>query len=75
MNKHDDGGQAFPVQNGYEASTVQGMSLRDFFAAKAMPVHMHALSNADTGGEANWHALIARLAYETADAMLKERSK
>lgn len=61
------------------ANTVQPamseLNLRDYFAAKAMAEHMRALSNADTGGASKWHALIAKLSYETADAMLKERSK
>lgn len=69
-DKINDGGPAFPLQSigpdfppGYA-----GMSLRDYFAAKAM----HALVqercfpyDIDTG----------RLAYEIADAMLKARMK
>ena len=70
MNKHDDGGQAFPVQNGYEASTVQGMSLRDYFAAKAMAA---MTEGSWPGGDDRPE--IAKRAYAMADAMLKERSK
>ena len=33
MSKHNDGGPAFPV--GYNGSVQGGMSLRDYFAAKA----------------------------------------
>ena len=81
MNKHDDGGHAFPqhepINNEMhpDYGTDRGMTLRDYFAAKAMASHMHALSTATTESAAAWHAMIAKLSYETADAMLKERSK
>ena len=53
----------------------QGMSLRDYFAAKAMQgiwANATALAQMPLGAEA---ASIASVAYEMADAMLKERSK
>ena len=37
MSNIDDGGPAFPT----EAFMVGGMTLRDYFAAKAMPVCMN----------------------------------
>ncbi len=49
------------------------LDLRDYFAAKAMPVHMAALSTWDAGSPEDWHNEIARLSYATADAMLKAR--
>ena len=49
------------------------MTLRDYFAAKAMPVHMAALSTWDAGSQEAWQNEIARLSYATADAMLRAR--
>jgi len=50
-----------------------GMTLRDYFAAKALPAHMAALSAMTVESPASWHAEMARLAYATADAMLEAR--
>lgn len=52
-----------------EGSFLQeGMTLRDYFAAKAMPIVFSA-KNMDCNSDA------ARWAYSMADAMLKEREK
>lgn len=76
----DDGGPAFPVKVGRDALPLQvsndqfimpGMSLRDYFATKAMqgilagdhPI-THELNACDT---------VTSVAYEFADAMLKAR--
>jgi hypothetical protein len=64
MSKHD-GGHAFPQQ--YDDQ--DGMTLRDYFAAKAM----QGMFAADTSKSAIPESDKARLAYEMADAMLKER--
>ncbi len=57
----NNGGPAFPTGTAY-----QGMSLRDYFAAKAMQgILFEGLDPAET----------AQHAYEMADAMLKEREK
>ena len=70
----DHGGPAFPVPlNPGEHYGVHGpadgMTLRDYFAAKAM---QGALANPEVketaGARSEW-------AYEIADAMLKERAK
>ena len=70
----DHGGPAFPVPlNPGERYDVHGpadgMTLRDYFAAKAM---QGALANPEVketaGARSEW-------AYEIADAMLKERAK
>lgn len=71
MRKQDAGGSAFPLHN-HGAQTlgldVTGMTLRDYFAAKAMQTYMISeIWNPDTYKDA------ARLAYRVADAMLKER--
>jgi len=72
---HCDGGPAFPVWelngNGQPEMTGFGLSVRDYFAAKAMaaiiaePLPMHTqMSGAD---------IVAHAAYMMADAMLKAR--
>lgn len=70
MTVKDDGGAAFP-QSGFERWAPQGgMTLRDYFAAKAMQ-SMVAAEFAGTHAETYW----AESAYKMADAMLKERAK
>ena len=58
---------AFPVND----SNIMGMTLRDYFAAKAM------VSLILDGGYANkdWPNNISNDAHKVADAMLKERAK
>lgn len=61
------GGSAFPCAADVNPDGIQsGMTLRDYFAAKAM----HALLVADGTTRFDQRA---REAYEMADAMLKER--
>lgn len=72
----NDGGSAFPVVN--QMGTQSGMSLRDYFAAKAMQGWL-----ASYGDEASHPARygngaaddLARDSYAIADAMLAEREK
>jgi hypothetical protein len=52
------------------AEAVGGMSLRDYFAAKAMQV---CLAQANSFPDEHWRDGIARDAYVMADAMLKAR--
>ena len=71
MSKPNDGGQAFPYSSG-----TPGMSLRDYFAAKAMQARMKNLG--DHGHQTKeevdeCRASTARMSYEIADAMLKAR--
>jgi hypothetical protein len=73
MSAHDNGGPAFPANHFDLADGEHGMTLRDYFAAKALPAHMAALSTMTVESPAAWHAEMARLAYATADAMLKAR--
>jgi len=74
-----DGGNAFPLMVDPSAGTdvrnrASGMSLRDYFAAAALPLidetfgGMNRLPHLTT-------ATVAVLAYEVADAMLAERAK
>jgi len=67
----DTGGQAFPNEgfNGW-GQPEKGMTLRDYFAAKAMQSMNARPDYADTPADA-----IALDAYELADAMLAERSE
>lgn len=60
------GGPAFPFAFTDEARVSDGMTLRDYFAAKAM----HARLTTYTG---TWFEGVAEEAYKAADAMLKER--
>jgi hypothetical protein len=48
-----------------------GMDLRDYFAARALPILMHA----DTKIWEGHHEIHAEQAYKFADAMMKAREK
>ena len=64
----DTGGPAFPVVTTHESYvSAEGMTLRDYFAAKAMQA---LLANADNF--MGWDTIPAD-AYEMADAMLKAK--
>ena len=64
-----DGGTAFPIDENCSTPGCDGMSLRDYFAAKAM------LSLTEPTDASVFFKTTARMSYELADAMLKERSK
>lgn len=81
-----DGGPAFPSDELHQAADTdvyqqfQGMTLRDYFAAKAMQAmvnsefEMYAVEHKHPGGMGvgeRW----AQQAYQMADAMLAERAK
>lgn len=78
-----DGGPAFPVAT-FDPQTfhpktedelrrlLSGMTLRDYFAAKALQAAICGLA---TRGETYSYAECAALAYEQADAMLKARQQ
>jgi hypothetical protein len=78
MTNKETGGPAFPAPAGVSHITEQGMTLRDYFAAKAL---QGMLANAgpydpewaeDSPGHKHaW--LIANLCYAYADEMLKAR--
>ena len=73
MNTTDNGGPAFP--RNHAANGHNGMTLRDYFAAKAMAAHIsrHPL---DVGGIGYpFDETMAEWAYQQADAMLDERAK
>jgi hypothetical protein len=70
------GGPAFPVTD--DASDIPGMTLRDYFAAKAMPATMAEFEDGwkqhayESETFLQW---AAERAYAMADAMLKARER
>ena len=78
MSNTNTGGPAFPTKRrvqraGYltdEYEPCGGMTLRDYFAAKAMQALIIANGPAPQGG---WPTYAERTAYLVADAMLKAR--
>ena len=75
-----DGGPAFPFtqDGGFFKEGYKGMSLRDYFAAKALqgilsdPRNMRIANEKEPSCEVDF---IAKVSYQFADAMLKEREK
>jgi len=70
MSNTNDGGPAFPTSDpNYETKYAgEGMSLRDYFAAKAMQGLLACPMQPQSGPD-----MYARDAYALADAMLKAR--
>ena len=67
--KINDGGPVFPCEIG---TTTKGMTLRDYFATKAI----EGAASGDGGlPDSSYCQLIAKRAYELADAMLKARGQ
>ena len=62
-----NGGPAFPMGTAY-----QGMTLRDYFAAKVMQGWLSTYS-ANHGPDEVYEDGVAEFAYKIADAMLKAR--
>lgn len=90
MNEKHDGGPAFPRRGTARANFTGhpdwaiefagGMSLRDYFAAKAMAAllvgHGGVCRNdAEEKLADRFYEAVSTSAYELADAMLKERAK
>ena len=70
MNNTNTGGPAFPTAT-LAQKTEGGMTLRDYFAAKAMQSLIIVNGPAPQGG---WPTYAERTAYLVADAMLKARA-
>ena len=73
MSAADNGGPAFPVplnpgQSWRGMAPCDGMTLRDYFAGKAMQVGLYE------GSEVYRPSEFAKWCYEMADAMLKARN-
>ncbi len=68
-DQSNDGGPAFAcaAENGHQP----GMSLRDYFAAAALPALIRRFGIMDEPA----NAVAAEQAYQVADAMLAERTK
>jgi hypothetical protein len=68
----DTGGPAFPTDSARQSSAhtwhYEGMTLRDYFAAKAMQAHI-----THSGSDDICESGVARWAYAMADAMLAAR--
>jgi len=76
MSNKDNGGHAFPCAGSEHGYPEAGMSLRDYFAAKAMAMFngMDVTCEADIRRRLDFSEA-ASLSYQYADAMLKERAK
>lgn len=74
-NPQDDGGPAFPDPGRAQSAkqrqslTATGMTLRDYFAAKAMQAEI------ESSGEITDIAACAHWSYTMADAMIRARTK
>ena len=83
--KHIIDEPAFPIHAKYDEETIfnDGMTMLDYFAAKALPlaIQINKETNDSNIGEDAWswddedNEHIARVAFEIARAMLKERQK
>ena len=77
MEQVNDGGPAFPTSrvniNGEVVPDEDGMTLRDYFAAKAMQGFCASFANVATKDTRGFIVDMPRIAYEFADAMLKAR--
>lgn len=69
--------QAFPGPNDADVNNQMGLTLRDYFAAQAMQAHIvasfSALAAAYEKDTDRVNEIIAMTAYETADAMIRQR--
>ncbi len=83
MSKINNGGSAFPLATSCGSNeSVNGMTLRDYFAAKAMPLAMedYRLCIGFTTQDIDWKtrgglSVVAWRAYQLADAMLSAREE
>jgi hypothetical protein len=76
MEHNTDGGQAFPNQ--VHGSPMSGMSLRDYFAAKALAYicHFNILKECADAEACELEIVnAANLSYRLADEMLKARGQ
>lgn len=75
MSNKNSGGPAFPVNEhkdhrGMQVEATYGMTIRDYFAAKAMQALLHSANP----GDGLW-GTEAKAAYEIADSMMEARDK
>jgi hypothetical protein len=74
MSKND-GGPAFPTFSAISHCDEGGMTLRDYFAAKAMAAMIGTTKTPALFGLGGAESYCASAAYTMADAMIAERSK
>ena len=76
MIETKDGGSAFPLSGPLTTSDNLGMTLRDYFAAKAL-AGMELTAEDNMGSGSFWYSAsrLAKRAYSIADAMLAERDR
>lgn len=78
MSAHDDGGPAFPCDvfdphvDGPEQH--EGMSLRDYFAGKALTGMLGTAGAPCLGGLDGYEDVTAKAVYRMADAMIRARA-
>lgn len=65
---------AFPAPAGVSHITEQGMTLRDYFAAKAMQAFCSTLGDVSPNSPPYW-GVLASDAYVMAEAMMKARGE
>lgn len=70
MGNRNTGGHAFPTS---QIADLDGMTLRDYFAAKAMQADMSTYSEDLIYEPSEWFEARAKKWYVVADAMLKAR--
>lgn len=75
MSRRDDGGPAFPSHGSMGEVVCEGMTLRDYFAAKAMEGQLSAKTEDGYRRYDRWREEFAREAYRYADAMLRARGE
>lgn len=66
----NDGGPAFPIPNLHHDEDFNGMTLRDYFAAKALPAVIAQCAQDTRRPNESPVAYFARTSYEMADAMV-----
>ena len=72
-NTNTNGGPAFPIlQDGCQFPRAEGMTLRDYFAAKAMQAYF---TDPNVGFGSDVIEAGSQAAYRIADAMLKARGQ
>lgn len=71
MQEKYDGGPAFPAMHFDLADHEHGMTLRDYFAAKALQGLLSRIGH----DKMNVHDVLAQRTYAIADAMLEAREQ
>ena len=77
-NTNINGGPAFPASyytDDGEFAKRDGMTLRDYFAAKAMQAWLSTFTESRHPAENGGASDVAKASYAIADAMLAERAK